>query len=77
MAITRTIQDAAYTTIGAGVLAVQQAQQKAKELGGDLRERVEPVVGDVRQRVEPVVEQVKHAAERGAARARELVGRAA
>jgi hypothetical protein len=113
MEITKTIQDAAYVTVGVGVLAFQQAQVRRREaqaalpvhvdkargvvtrqandvkagavaLGAEVRERIEPFVGDVKGRVEPLVEQlqtvpaqVMQAVEAGAARARDLVGRAA
>ena len=64
--------------------ATKDARVKARQLGAEVRERVEPIVGDVKERVEPLVEQlqtvpaqVRSAVEAGAARARELVGRAA
>ncbi|HEX6310956.1 MAG TPA: hypothetical protein VF152_04970 [Acidimicrobiia bacterium] len=113
MDITKTIQDAAYVTVGVGVQAFQQAQVRRREaqaalpvqlekakttvsrqaqdvkdtavaFSTEVRERVEPFVGDVKGRVEPLVEQlqtvpaqVMQAVEAGAARARDLVGRAA
>ncbi|MGH9033822.1 MAG: hypothetical protein ACRDY4_08775 [Acidimicrobiia bacterium] len=113
MDIPKTVQDAAYVSVGVGVLAFQQAQVRRREAQADLevkvekarsaiarqakdarssletaareaRTKAETVGGDVRERVEPLVEQlqtvpaqVKQAVEAGAARARELVGRAA
>lgn len=63
--VTKTLKDAAYVAVGFGVLAVQRAQVRRRELekrfevsGGQLREQLARVAEEVEERLEPVVEAV-------------------
>ena len=63
--VTKTLKDAAYVAVGFGVLAVQRAQVRRRELekrfevsGGQLRDQLAKVADEVEERLEPVVEAV-------------------
>ncbi len=63
--VTRTLKDAAYVAVGFGVIAVQRAQVRRRELekhfevsGEALREQLARVADEVEERLEPVVEAV-------------------
>ena len=61
--IARTAEDAAYVTIGFGVLAIQKAQVRRREVQkqledqrGQLTEQITKLAKDLEERFEPVVE---------------------
>jgi hypothetical protein len=61
--IARTAEDAAYVTIGFGVLAVQKAQVRRREVQkqledqrGQLTEQIAKFAKDLEERIEPVVD---------------------
>ena len=62
------VQDAAYLAVGVGVIGFNQAQTRRREaqaqigrLGGEVRERVEPVVTRLADNVRPTVGQAREA----------------
>ena len=66
MDVTKTIKDAAYITIGFGVLAFQKAQVRRREIEKqledqtiDLRAQFSKVADEVEERIEPLVEAVE------------------
>src|SRR6266511_2792340 len=71
MEIRKTVQDAAYTTVGVGVLAFQQAQVRRREAQADLeaqakkaRTKIERQAKDVRSQVESATKDVRAKARR-------------
>jgi len=80
MALTKTLKDAAYITVGLGVIGFQRAQVRRRELRTQLngqltetRTQVEKIGKDIEGRVEPVIGQLE---ERLPAPARDLVKQA-
>jgi hypothetical protein len=80
MALTKTLKDAAYITVGLGVIGFQRAQVRRRELSQQLntqlqetRGQVEKLAKDLEDRVEPVIGQFE---ERLPAPARDLVNQA-
>ncbi|HUF84231.1 MAG TPA: hypothetical protein VMQ81_06515, partial [Acidimicrobiia bacterium] len=66
MEIRKTIQDAAYTTVGVGVLAFQQAQVRRREAQADIeaqakkaRTTLERQAKDVRSQVETATQDAR------------------
>ncbi len=65
------VQDAAYLAVGVGVIGFNQARTRRREaqaqigrLGGEVRERVEPVVTRLADNVRPTVGQAREASSR-------------
>ena len=73
MDVTKIVKDAAYVTVGFGVLAFQKAQVRRRELEAQLEEQrkaftpqietfrteVEKLVKDLEERFEPVIDQAR------------------
>ena len=64
--LTKTLKDAAYVSVGLGVLAFQKAQVRRRELQQEVtkqlngtRDQVQKVVRDLESRIEPVVGQLE------------------
>jgi len=64
--LTKTLKDAAYVTVGLGVLAVQQAQVRRRELAKQVEtqlagttEHLQKVARQVEERVSPLVDQLE------------------
>jgi len=64
--VRKTLQDAAYITVGFGVLAFQKAQVNRREARARaernvkrLRGQVESLTGQVRSRIEPLADQLQ------------------
>jgi hypothetical protein len=90
--VRKTLQDAAYITVGFGVLAFQKAQVSRRETRSrverdvkQIRKQVEGLAGQVRERVEPLTgqlhgklpSQVGKALETGRSRLQGVIGSAA
>lgn len=71
--VRKLVQDAAYVSVGVGVLAFQKAQvarreaqailerqvKETRETAKGAQQRLESTVGDVRSRIEPLADQVQ------------------
>jgi hypothetical protein len=64
--VRKTLQDAAYITVGFGVLAYQKAQVNRREARARaernvkrVRDQVESLAGQVKSRIEPLTEQLQ------------------
>lgn len=71
--VRKLVQDAAYVSVGVGVLAFQRAQvarreaqatlerqvKETRETAKEAQQRLESTVGDVRARIEPVTQRVR------------------
>src|SRR5207248_6894051 len=71
--VTKTVKDAAYVTVGLGVLAFQKAQVGRRELTKQVEtqlngtgEQVQRLARRVEQRIQPVLDQLEEAVPSGA-----------
>ena len=78
--LTKTLKDAAYVTVGLGVIGFQKAQVRRQELRKqlesqltDTRQQVQKIAKDLETRVEPVIDQLE---ERLPEQAKDLVKQA-
>lgn len=78
--IRKTATDAAYITVGVGVLGYQQAQVRRRELTkalgssvDEVRSRIEPLVEPLVEHVQSLPDQVREVADAGRERIADLV----
>ncbi|MGQ0805457.1 MAG: hypothetical protein ACT4PI_16545 [Actinomycetota bacterium] len=72
MEIRKTIQDAAYTTVGVGVLANQWAQVRRREAQADLEAQAKKARTTIERQAKDVRSQVESATKEARAKARQL-----
>ncbi len=75
--VPKDLKDAAYVAIGLGVLGLQRAQVRRRELtklAKELEDRLAPALKDLEERLEPVAQQARQVAKATAEQLRSRLG---
>jgi predicted component of type VI protein secretion system len=75
--VPKDLKDAAYVAVGLGLMGLQRAQVRRRELAKlakELEERLAPALKDLEERLEPVAQQARQAAKETAEQLRSRLG---